>query len=198
MRRFALSLSLSLVLAAACGSGPSSTRTTPAPAPDTTASPETPGDGHTDHVHQEPSTTDTPTEPTEPTPPAPAESDPAQAKADLLAAEMAAFEKAKPVFDKNCSSCHVMGGRGAKAKTLQHFNMTKYPFGGHHAHEMTASIRKSLGLTGSKATMPKNKPGSVQGDDLATIAAWADAFDASMAGGAHEGMPGHEGGGHKH
>jgi mono/diheme cytochrome c family protein len=189
-----LALALSLTLFAACGSGSSSTPpTTPTPDPDTTASPEPPGDGHTDHTHQEPPTTDVPAEPTPPEP------DPAQVKADLLAAEMAAFEKAKPVFDKNCSSCHVMGGRGAKRSTLEHFNMTKYPFGGHHAGEVAASIRKSLGLTGGKATMPKNKPGLVQGDDLAAIAAWADAFDASMAGGAHEGMAGHgDAGGHKH
>ena len=190
-----LALSLSLAIFAACGSGSSSTpRTTPTPDPDTTASPATADDGHTDHTHQDPPTTDAPSEPAQPAPP-----DPAQVKAELLAAEMAAFARAKPVFDKNCSSCHVMGGKGAKRKTLEHFNMTKYPFGGHHAGEITASIRKSLGLTGGKATMPKKKPGSVQGDDLAVIAAWADAFDASMAGGAHAGMAGHDhGGGHKH
>lgn len=114
---------------------------------------------------------------------------------------MAAFEKAKPIFEKQCASCHVQGNRGAKKKTLEHFDMTKYPFGGHHADEVTESIRKALAIGGGKATMPKNKPGSVPPDDLALITAWADAYDAAMAGGAHEGRPGHDahgGHGHKH
>ena len=105
----------------------------------------------------------------------------------------------------SCASCHAKGGRMAKAKSLDHFDMTSYPFGGHHAGEITATIRKSLAIGGGKATMPKNKPGSLTADELAAVAAWADAFDASHEGGAHEGMPGHDGhdghhdhGGHKH
>ncbi|MEZ4403223.1 MAG: c-type cytochrome [Kofleriaceae bacterium] len=132
----------------------------------------------------------------------PALPDPAQVKADLLAAEAAAFEKAKPVFDASCSSCHAKGGRGAKAKTLGHFDMTTYPFGGHHADKITETIRKSLAIGGGKATMPRNKPGSLTADQLAAVAAWADAYDAASAGGAHEGQPGHDEhhghGGHKH
>lgn len=129
------------------------------------------------------------------TPPdaAPIGPDPAQIKADLLAAEHAAHEKAMPVFEKYCKSCHMKGGKSATAKKMGHFDMTEYPFGGHHVGEMSGTIRKVLGIDGSKPTMPKNKPGSVKGDELALIAAWADAFDASMAGGAHEGMAGHEG-----
>ncbi len=185
MRRFALLLVASL---AACGSGASSTPpTTPEPAPPVVEAPTEPAPP-------------APTPPTEPAPP-----DPAQVKAELLAAETAAFDKAKPVFDAKCSGCHSKGGRMAKAKTLGHFDMTSYPFGGHHAGEITATIRKSLAIGGGKATMPKNKPGSLTADELAAIAAWADAFDASHAGGAHEGLPGHDGhggnddhGGHKH
>ncbi len=142
----------------------------------------------------------TPAEPkVAPAEPAP---DPAKIKAELLAAENAAFESARPVFQANCASCHAKGGKNAKAKTMGHFDMTTYPFGGHHAMELGVQIRKSLGIDGSKPTMPKNKPGKVKGNDLALIAAWADAFDASHAGGAHEGMD-HAGshgapGAHKH
>ena len=49
---------------------------------------------------------------------------------------------------------------------------------------------------GGKAKMPFDQKGAVQGDELSLIAAWADAFDASHRGGAHEGHDGH--GGHKH
>lgn len=189
MRRFALLFVASL---AACGSGASSTPpTTPEPAPPVVEAPT------------EPPAEPPPTEPTPPTEPAPP--DPAQVKADLLAAETAAFEKAKPVFDAKCASCHAKGGKMAKAKSLDHFDMTSYPFGGHHAGEITATIRKSLAIAGGKATMPKNKPGSLTADELAAVAAWADVFDASHSGGAHEGMPGHDEhgghhdhGGHKH
>lgn len=133
---------------------------------------------------------------------APAAADPETVKADLLAAETAAYEQAKPVFTKYCAGCHQKGGKSATAKKMGHFDMTAYPFGGHHVGEMSATIRKVLGLDGSKPTMPKNKPGSLTDEELALITAWADAFDASHQGGAHEGMPGHEGHGdghgHKH
>jgi hypothetical protein len=136
----------------------------------------------------------TPAEPAKPAePPAP---DPAKVKADLLAAETAAFEQAKPVFDKHCARCHVKGAKQATAKKLDHFEMTKYPFGGHHAMEIGGEIRKVLGIGGGKVTMPADKKGAVKGDELALIAAWADAFDASHKAGAHEGHTGH--GGHKH
>lgn len=54
-------------------------------------------------------------------------------KAKLLADENAAFERAKPVFEKYCSGCHTHDGKQATAKKLDHFEMTKYPFGGRHA-----------------------------------------------------------------
>ena len=133
----------------------------------------------------EPKKPDAPVEPAKPDP-----------KAELLAAELAAFEKAKPVFEKNCARCHQEGNKLATAKKRDHFDMTKYPFGGHHAMTISKDIRKSLGIGGGKPTMPYDKKGSVKGDDLALIAAWADAFDASHAAGAHEGQPGH--GDHKH
>jgi mono/diheme cytochrome c family protein len=123
----------------------------------------------------------------------PVEPDPEQQKAALVAAELAAYEQAKPVLEKHCAGCHAKGGKGAKASTLRHFEMTAYPFGGHHAETISAEIREVLGATGKKPTMPKNKPGIVQGEELALILAWADAFDATHAAGGH---PGHTGGHH--
>jgi len=137
-----------------------------------------------------------PAEPASPAEPArptePARPDPAKVKADLLAAETAAFEKAKPVFEKHCARCHTKDGKLAAKKKLDHFDMTTYPFGGHHGMEISGEIRKTLGIGGGKPTMPFDKKGAVQGDELALIAAWADAFDASHKAGAHEGHGGHQ------
>lgn len=121
--------------------------------------------------------------------------DPAKVKADLLAAETTAYENARPLFEKYCASCHSKGQKGAKPKTLAHFEITTYPFGGHHAMEVGKNVRKVLGIGGGKPTMPKTRPGIVKGDELALFAVWADAFDAAHAGGAHEG---HGTGGHDH
>lgn len=113
-------------------------------------------------------------------------------KATLLADEHTAFEKAKPAFEKYCAGCHTHDGKHATAKKLDHFEMTKYPFGGHHAATLGPTIRKVLAIGGGKATMPDSKPGSVTGDDLAAIAAWTKAWDASQAAGAHPALPAHD------
>ena len=167
-------------------------------------------DGH-DHDHQtagsaDPATSPTPVTPavTEPKPTEPVSPDPATLNAEFLAAEKAAFEKAKPVFDKFCAKCHAKSGSKWSQKKGDHFDMTTYPFGGHHAMEISSEIRKSLGMTGKKPTMPADNKGAVKGDDLVLIAAWADAFDKAHAAGAHEGMAhehGHDHGpkqGHDH
>jgi uncharacterized membrane protein len=120
----------------------------------------------------------------------------AAGKAELLAVEKAAFEKAKPVFDKWCAKCHSKDGKNASQKKLDHFDMTTYPFGGHHAMEISSEIRKSLGIGGGSPRMPADNKGAVRGEELELIKAWADAFDASHAGGAHEGHSGH--GEHEH
>ena len=138
-----------------------------------------------------------PVKPTEPAVPDQlAAPDPAKVKAELLATELTAYENVKPLVGQYCAGCHTKGQRGAKAKALVHFETTTYPFGGHHAMEVGKNVRTVLGVDGSKPTMPKNKPGIVKGDELALFAAWADAFDASHAGGAHEGHGG--GGGNDH
>lgn len=76
--------------------------------------------------------------------------------------------------------------------------MTSYPFRGHHADDIGASIRRVLGGSGKKATMPKDGPGSVQGDDLALVLAWADAFDRAKSAGAHRPANAPHDHGHKH
>jgi mono/diheme cytochrome c family protein len=110
-------------------------------------------------------------------------------KAALLAEEHAAYEKAKPAFEKFCAGCHTQGGKQATEKKLDHFEMTSYPFGGHHAGTIGPTIRKVLAIEGGKATMPNGKPGSVSGDDLTAIAAWSKAWDAAQTAGAHPAAP---------
>ncbi|HEU5056991.1 MAG TPA: c-type cytochrome [Kofleriaceae bacterium] len=161
------------------------------------AEPAAPAGGHAGHEHPQA------TPPADPgTPPGETPADPDQAKADLLAAEAAALEKARPVFDKHCARCHTKGGKNARPKTLEHFDMSSYPFGGHHAGEIAGEIREVLAIGGGKPSMPADKPGAVSGDELALIAAWADACEKSHGAGAHQGH-GHgddhdHGGGHKH
>ncbi len=176
-----------LFLLAACGGGSSKPATTPLP-----ADPVPMNEGSVSAV-AEPATSE-PVKPAEPAEPAP---DPAKIKADLLAAETAAYEKAKPVFDKYCAKCHSKSGAKTSASKREHFDMTTYPFGGHHAMEISGEIREALGVTGKKPTMPADNKGAVKGDELELIKAWAAAFDASHEGGAHEGHGDH-GGGHKH
>jgi hypothetical protein len=173
-------LLLPIVLVAACSGGASkpATTTPPATGPAKAAAagdPATPGEagGPGDSAR-----------------PVPAAPDPAKIKAELLAAELAAFQKAKPVFGKYCASCHEKGGKNATSKKLAHFDITAYPFGGHHAVEVSKAVRKVLAIGGGTPTMPLNDKGAVKGDDLALIATWADAFDAAYHGGAHEGRGG--------
>ena len=120
--------------------------------------------------------------------PVPAAADP---KAELLTAENKAWENAKPVFVRACAGCHTSGGAKASKKKLDHFNFDSYPPGGHHAATIGRTIRDVLGLSGKKATMPSDKPGSVQGEDLANIKAWTDAWEASEKASAHPSAPAH-------
>ena len=180
-----------LVAGAACGGGSSMPATPTTPPATTDPVPMT----------ENPTPVALPANPVDPVQPAapaqPAAPDPAKIKADLLAAEMAAFGKAKPVFERWCAKCHSKDGKSTSAKKREHFDMTTYPFGGHHAMEIGGEIREVLGVTGKKATMPLDKRGAVKGEELELIKAWADAFDASHQGGAHEGHSDH-GREHKH
>jgi hypothetical protein len=75
--------------------------------------------------------------------------------------EIAAFEKAKPAFERHCFRCHTATGKKAKPKALVHIAMDSYPFGGHHANEGGSVVRDVLGTGGGKPTMPSDDPGSV-------------------------------------
>jgi hypothetical protein len=159
---------------AACGGGDKKVvEPTPDPQPDPTPV-ETPPD---DTVAKP----DEPVKPDEPPMPDP--------KVELVAAETAAYEKAKPVFEKFCGKCHSEGGKSKSDKKLAHLNITSYPFKSDHGADLAAEIREVLAIGGGKATMPADKKGSVKGDDLSAIAAWADAFDAAEKGGAHAAPP---------
>lgn len=115
---------------------------------------------------------------------------------DLLGAERLAYEQVRPIFEQYCARCHTTTGAKATKKTLGHFNMNDYPFGGHHRAEIAQSIRKVLGATGKKATMPRNDPGAVQGEELTLVLDWADSFDRAAAAGLHSAEPDHHGHAH--
>jgi mono/diheme cytochrome c family protein len=105
--------------------------------------------------------------------------------AALLAREVAAWKAAQPVFTASCATCHSKDGKKATKKKLDHFTLDSYPPGGHHTATIGFTIRDVLGISGKKPTMPYNKPGAVQGDDLAAIKAWTDAWEAAEKAGAH-------------
>lgn len=164
-----------LVALAACGGGKSAPKT-PSGEPSAAAGP----------AEQKPAEPQPPAEPPPPSEPAqpaaPAEPDP---RAQLLAAETAAWETAKPVLEKYCAVCHTPDGKKAAKKKLAHFDMSVYPPRGHHTATMGVTMRDVLGLSGKKPTMPFDKPGLVKGDELATVKAWTDAWEAAEKGGAH-------------
>lgn len=94
------------------------------------------------------------------------------------AEELAAFEIARPVFERHCFRCHTTDGHKSKSKALDHLSMDRYPFGGHHADEAGTVVSKVLRADApGKATMPSDDRGAVRGDDLAKVLAWAAAFD---------------------
>lgn len=167
----------SLVVLAACGSKAPPPAANPAESPPAEPS-ANPGSEAVEAA--------TPAEPTKTDPAAP---DPAKIKADAVAAETASYEKAKPVFEKYCASCHTKAGKKATAKKLDHFTMDTYPFGGEHTKSIGNEIRKVLGIDGGKPTMPYDKPGSVTGDDLAAIKTWSEAWRAAGKAGAHPADP---------
>ena len=123
---------------------------------------------------------------------------------DVTAAEKAAFERARPVFEKHCYRCHSTRGGNGNKKALPHLDMDTYPFAGHHAGELGAKIREVLGATGKEPTMPDDEPGAVKGDELKRVLAWADEFDKAHPAQEHEehehgvaGDLGHRGGDHQ-
>jgi mono/diheme cytochrome c family protein len=106
-------------------------------------------------------------------------------KAVAMSAELAAFEKAKPVFTEHCAHCHSKGGAKTTAKKLKEFDMTTYPIGGDYAATIGTMVAKVLGQAGPKATMPIDKRGSVKDAQLASVMEWVKAWEAAEAAGAH-------------
>ena len=107
---------------------------------------------------------------------------------DLLAAERAAYDLARPAFQRHCARCHTSDGEKAgRGKALKHFNMDSYPLAGHHANEIGNTVREVLGATGERPSMPRDNPGVVSTEELALILAWAEAFDRTQTvAGKHE------------
>jgi mono/diheme cytochrome c family protein len=166
------------VLVAACGSKSSSTPTTAA----------MPAHDDADHDHKAAGAAAATSEPTSEMrdrSSEPAKPDQAAVKPELLASERSAWAAAKPVFDKSCATCHTKDGKKSAKKKLDHFNMDTYPPGGHHTGTIGFTIRDVLGITGKKPAMPFDTPGSVQGEDLAKIKAWTDAWEVADEAGAH-------------
>lgn len=96
----------------------------------------------------------------------------------LLSPELAAYERARPVFQRFCGNCHINGAPMWRQSITSHFDMGHYPFTGHHSNTITITIRRVLGANGRPPTMPPRAgAGSVRGEDLQLILAWADAYD---------------------
>jgi hypothetical protein len=122
-----------------------------------------------------------------------------EAEGDPLEAELQAYAMMEPIFVTHCARCHQPGEAEADAATLRHFSMGEYPLGGHHAHEMSDTIRKVLGAGGGDPTMPEDDPGALAGEELAIVLLWADAFDrAREAGVGHHAEYSGHGHGHDH
>ena len=104
--------------------------------------------------------------------------------------ERAAFAAAKPALDKHCARCHTSGGRKAKPKILKHFDLTRYPPTGHHAHETGAVVRRVLlgdRGKGTKPTMPADDIGAVTGEEQKRIVEWTEAIDRALTAAAKPG-----------
>jgi hypothetical protein len=98
---------------------------------------------------------------------------------EITPEETAAYEKAKPVFEKWCAECHSKTGAKPDDHAIEHFDITTYPFGGEHAMQISGEVREVLGLSGEGPSMPPDKKGAVAGEELELVKQWADAFDAA-------------------
>jgi mono/diheme cytochrome c family protein len=93
--------------------------------------------------------------------------------------EVEAYVRARSAFERNCFRCHTASGDEAMKKGMEKLDMGRYPFGGKRATTAGPAVRRSIGVSGTRATMPKDDPGSLTGPDLAIILRWADTFEAA-------------------
>jgi hypothetical protein len=118
----------------------------------------------------------------------------------------AAFEVARPAFERHCFRCHRREGaasRKVKIKAIKHLDMSVYPFGGHHPDDAASVIRRALlgdEMKKTPPTMPADDIGGVTGKDLEKLLAWADAFERATADGSLNSRkrPLAPAGGHRH
>jgi hypothetical protein len=172
---------------AGCGSSGATPANSPSPAA-----------GNTEHGHQHSDDNGHHSEPAEVPVEVPVPALEAPVTIDLMATEMAAYQRAKAVFDEQCAGCHTPDSSRKKPKKgVAHFSMATYPFDGHHRAELGESIRVAIGATDKAATMPQDDPGSIEGAELEALVAWADAFDAAAKAGVGYHATAAEGG-HEH
>ena len=96
--------------------------------------------------------------------------------ADRIAPEeRAAFEAARPTFVRYCVRCHASGTKKVKRSTLDHLDMTSYPFAT-RADDVAALVRTVVGAGGGAPSMPLVGRGCLDTAEVDAIAAWADAF----------------------
>jgi hypothetical protein len=87
--------------------------------------------------------------------------------------ERLAYERARPVLERYCASCHRSSAQNARSSSLRHFSMDRYPFGGHHANTIGTTILFVLGVTRPRPSMPMDQPGAVVGEELRAVTDWA-------------------------
>ena len=98
----------------------------------------------------------------------------------VAAEERDAFEIARPTFVRYCVRCHASGTKKVKRSTLDHLDMTSYPFASRDGN-VAALVRTVLGATGGAPSMPLVGRGCLDAAELDAIRAWADAFDRAHA-----------------
>jgi mono/diheme cytochrome c family protein len=99
--------------------------------------------------------------------------------ANVALVEVEAYVRARSVFEQHCFRCHTASGDETIKKGVEKLDMSRYPFGGKRGATASLAVRKALGASGVRATMPKDDPGSLNNLDLAMILRWADTFDAA-------------------
>lgn len=88
--------------------------------------------------------------------------------------ERTAYERVAGVFAEHCRRCHAEGTRLSSWEAMKGVDMNAYPFGGGTKAEVAKRIRRSIGLDGATATMPKGYGRALSKDDVDRIVAWSE------------------------